>query len=179
MATYFGTELTSGTEDSDNAGASMANNSAVLAYTCPGNVGEKYDINELSVYAKGTGNVRAAIYTTALALLTQWSAEVAVGAAFAWVAQTGFSATIQLDGATDYVLVFSQDNNSVITIRNTTEGVYSSKLQGVDYTGGFPDPIALPNIYQYKWSCRCGVTLAAGGGASIPVMMVNQRFRRI
>ena len=182
-AAYFGQETLT-TNETRNAVRWFRNRTYVTGFTCPGSGNQQ--VTELSFHGylvAGAPNIRLALYNTSDALLCQGSAEVPVaGASGSWQGHIG-AANITpnpciITGGVQYDIAVSWDCDASNTLRAYyvvgSSGDYT--YLAVDYTGGFPDPLADATDGGSRWAIRCGVDPAAG--LSIPVAMMTYREKR-
>jgi hypothetical protein len=162
LATYFGNEDITGSEDYGNSGVTKW-----ISAVCPGSGNQT--IKELSGYfSVAGGNIRVAIYSDDRnTKIAEGVGEVAVAASYAWqghLTQASISPNpATLVGGVTYTITASQDDNSTYTACATGNFTYGFK-SGVDYTGGFPATLfADTEMSHFEWCMRCGVDAAAAG----------------
>lgn len=173
--TYFGlcdsagNPTGSATDSTGGGAASLWNNTAVDAFTCPGSGSQT--VNEITAdinISTGAVNMRCAIYSSdGLTLIAQGAAAVAIsGAADSWQGHIG-QANITpnpatLTGGTSYILVVTVSAGGGTTHADATAN--SAKFDLVDRTGGFPASLPAGTVGSPAWPVRVGVVATGGGG---------------
>ena len=168
---YFGNNTTGDGSDSGWGGCYICNKPAEV-WTCPGT--GKMNLKELGCYNNTTGHTRMAIYDTSGNFVFQGEENTTDQSSLGWHSVTAFQDVAlapvvdpQLDGGTDYVLILGYGAAATSTLKYTTGSSGDSEYGVTDYSDGFPATFNLTLTDRTWIPCiRCGVTAAAGGGAT-------------
>jgi hypothetical protein len=165
---YFGYNE-NGTDTGNTALGYGYGSASPCVMTCPGS--GKQAVKELGVRleaSSGTVTFRISIYTTGNAFVTQGSAAIVTSQYPAgWVSHTSFvdqagsPATPELDGGTDYRIVYSGTKTGTSSVMRANSGTLYY-LNAGDYSGGYPSSLPTADgTLGWTYCLRCGVEPAA------------------